>query len=67
MLATIWSKQATSIECKCSGKYKQRCNSDYCALDQRACNGLKEYVLQNTGISKCNETISVTKYFKIRF
>ena len=66
MLATIWSKQTTSIECKCSGKYKQRCNSDYCASDKRACNGLKE-VLQNAGISKCNETISITKYFKIRF
>ena len=38
---------------KCSGKYSVRCNTDYCGLDKRACNGLKKNSI-NLEIKKCD-------------
>ena len=38
---------------KCSGKYSLRCNSDYCGLDKRACNGLKKNSI-DLEIKKCD-------------
>lgn len=36
-----WSIQIKSNECKCSGKYSFKCNGNYCALNKRTCDGLK--------------------------
>jgi len=45
----IWSTLFKPGECKCRGRYNYKCNSDYCALDKRAC----DYVKQNNSISNC--------------
>ena len=45
----IWSTLLKPGECKCKGKYKYKCNSDYCALDKRAC----DYVKQNNSTKSC--------------
>jgi hypothetical protein len=38
-------------ECKCSGKYSFRCNTDYCGRNKQACNDLKQRKFE---IKKCN-------------
>lgn len=47
-----WSTKIKRNECKCIGKYSFRCNSDYCGLNERACDGLikKSFKL----IKKCD-------------
>ncbi len=50
-------------ECKCSGKYNQRCNSGYCAKDKRACDGLKN--LNDYSISKCNQKTNHYRYLNL--
>ena len=37
-------------KCKCTGKYKYLCKSDYCGLNKPACDGLKKNIV---GIQKC--------------
>ena len=37
----IWSILMKPDKCKCKGKYKYKCNSDYCASDKRACDYLR--------------------------
>jgi hypothetical protein len=50
---TIWSlNQIKKRECKCIGKYSYRCNSDYCALNKQACDGLKN---KKSKYKKCNK------------
>lgn len=46
----LWSNKMNQNECKCSGKYNYRCNSDYCALYKEACNGLNTTPFE---IKKC--------------
>jgi hypothetical protein len=48
----IWSSLLTPNECKCSGKYYNRCNSDYCALDKRACGEMKRNMDSIEKVSK---------------
>jgi len=50
----IWSSLLTPNDCKCSGKYYNRCNSDYCALDKRACGEIKRNM---DSIEKCQNYI----------
>ena len=47
----LWSSKTKLIECKCIGKYNFRCNTDYCALNKQACDGLKKKMV---GIKKCD-------------
>ena len=47
----LWSTQIKLIECKCIGKHSFRCDSHYCGIDERACNGLKKTKI--AGINKC--------------
>ncbi len=44
--------QTESDECKCSGKFSYKCNSDYCAVNKQACDVLKN--LSKKSIKKCN-------------
>ena len=44
----ILSNLLTPGECKCRGKLNYKCNSDYCALNEQACDSLKKIeALQN--------------------
>jgi hypothetical protein len=38
----IWSTFLKLGECKCTGGYNHKCNSDYCASDKRGCDHLKQ-------------------------
>lgn len=41
-LTKMWSSRSMiRSECDCFGKHKYKCNSDYCGLDKRSCEGLK--------------------------
>ncbi len=50
---TIWSIQRISSECNCSGKYSYNCNSNYCALNKKACDEKPKKKLSS--IKKCDQ------------
>jgi hypothetical protein len=45
----IWSTLLKPCECNFRGEYNFKCDNNYCALDKRAC----DYVKQNNSISNC--------------
>jgi len=47
------SKMKPMYECKCNGKYKYKCNRDYCARDKRACHEIKQQIIKIKNIKKC--------------
>lgn len=55
----IWSLQYSKMklsECPCKGKYSFRCGKEYCAVNQRGCDGLDKYSVKDIkkNITKCN-------------
>ncbi len=46
----IWSNKIILAECKCIGKYKYRCNSNYCGFNKLACEGISQ---KFSGIKRC--------------
>jgi hypothetical protein len=65
----IWSinQIKQNEECECSGNYSFRCNSDYCAKNEKACNGLKRDLVSKTKIIKCNNPIKKVNKLKYLF
>ncbi len=66
----IWSinQIKQNEECKCNRNYSFRCNSDYCAKNGKACNGLKSNLVSKAKIIKCNspkKKVYKLKYFFI--
>ena len=53
----LWTSPVKQVECKCDGKYGLRCNSSYCGLDKRACNGLSLNKKMNISrkVKKCDQ------------
>jgi len=48
---SIWAPLMKPKECDCKGKFSIKCNSDYCASNQRACKEIKHSTKLN--IKKC--------------
>ena len=48
----LWSAKIRLVDCKCIGKHSFKCNSDYCGLDKRACDGVNKKVM--IGIKYCD-------------
>ena len=48
----LWSTKIKLVECECIGKFSFKCNSDYCGLDKKACDGLNKKKI--SGIKNCD-------------
>jgi hypothetical protein len=47
-----WFTKTKLVECECIGKFSFKCNSDYCGLDKKACDGLNKKKI--SGIKNCD-------------